>query len=605
LVPYTKSGVDEEVVQSFMAALQLGLKKRFGGKVDHLRLVTQDEPGKDGGPRRHFVMLYDSVPGGTGYLHQLLAQDAGTLSDVLRMALDTINKCTCNEDPEKDGCYRCVYQYRLGRNMNLVSRDRGKEVLTELVAALDQLEKVATISDIFINPNFDSVLESRFIECLRRMGGTLGLPPVKLVQDIVNGKSGYVMELGGQRYRIEPQCNIGASEGVAVASKPDFVIWPWQAGSSRKPIAVFCDGWTYHQHSLREDAAKRSALVVSGNYWVWSVTHEDVKMALSSAAGTDLDSPLVALNRHAGASAPPGLPRSTPGAFSYHAVFQLLSALAMPPGTLGSPDAAITQLQRNALWLGYLMVPSTQKEMESVKAELATWTQNLPTWLQSPGAKHLPSLSRDDASPVALSWWPMVCIDGKLEGVTSPGALVLNDLVDQSDQKPHLDWRRWLQLFNTFQTLPGMVMTTLSGIQAGDLESLVTMKPAGVAPVGSIDQVALSQEWTAALEMTLEELRSGLHTLARLGVKPPVMGHELANERGMVVAEAEMAWADSHLVLLTFDQVDLESVWKSNGWKTLVLDEDCSVVDGAPWTDAVCIALGIGKSEKSNEGESA
>jgi DEAD/DEAH box helicase domain-containing protein len=605
LVPYTKSGVDEEVVQSFMAALQLGLKKRFGGKVDHLRLVTQDEPGKDGGPRRHFVMLYDSVPGGTGYLHQLLAQDAGTLADVLRMALDTINKCNCNENPEKDGCYRCVYQYRLGRNMNLVSRDRGKEVLTELVAALDQLEKVATISDIFINPNFDSVLESRFIESLRRMGGTLGLPPVKLVQDIVNGKSGYVMELGGQRYRIEPQRNVGASEGVAVASKPDFVIWPWQAGSSRKPIAVFCDGWTYHQHSLRDDAAKRSALVASGNYWIWSVTHEDVKMALTSAASTDLDSPLVALNRHAGSSAPPSLPRSAQGAFSYHAVFQLLSALAIPPGALGSPDAAITLLQRNALWLGYLLVPSNQKEMDSVKAEMATWAQRLPTWLQNPDSKHLPSLSRDEASPVALSWWPMACIDGKLDGVTSPGALVLDDLVDQSEQKPHLDWRRWLQLFNTFQTLPGMVMTTLSGIQAGDLESLVTIKPAAVAPVGSTDHVALSQEWTAALDMTVEVLRSGLRTLARLGAMPPVIGHELANERGLVVAEAEMAWADSHLVLLTFDQVDLESVWKSNGWKTLVLDEDFTFVDGSPWTDAVCSALGIANSENSNEGESA
>jgi len=605
LVPYTKSGVDEEVVQSFMAALQLGLKKRFGGKVDHLRLVTQDEPGKDGGPRRHFVMLYDSVPGGTGYLHQLLAQDAGTLADVLRMALETINKCTCNEDPEKDGCYRCVYQYRLGRNMNLVSRDRGKEVLTELVAALDQLEKVATISDIFINPNFDSVLESRFIESLRRMGGTLGLPPVKLVQDIVNGKSGYVMELGGQRYRIEPQCNIGASEGVAVASKPDFVIWPWQAGSSRRPIAVFCDGWTYHQNSLREDAAKRSALVMSGNYWVWSVTHEDVKMALTSAAGTELDSPLVAFNRHAGASAPPGLPRCAQGAFSYHAVFQLLRTLAIPPGMLGAPDAAITQLQRNALWLGYLMVPSTQQEMESVKVEMSTWAQKLPTWLQSPGGKHLPSMSRDDASPLALSWWPMAYINGKVEGVTSPGALVLNDLVDQSEKKPHLDWRRWLQLFNTFQTLPGMVMTTLSGIQAGDLESLVTTKPAAVAPGGSPDQVALSQEWKAALDMTLEPLRPGLHTLARLSAVPPVIGHELANERGVVVAEAEMAWTESQLVLLTFDQVDLESIWKSDGWKTLVLDQHCSVVDGAPWTDAVYVALAIGKSEKSNEGESA
>jgi hypothetical protein len=73
LVPYTTHGVDEEVVQSFIAALQLGLKQRFGGKVDHLRLGTQDEPGRDGGPRRAYVLLYDSVPGGTGYLHQLLA----------------------------------------------------------------------------------------------------------------------------------------------------------------------------------------------------------------------------------------------------------------------------------------------------------------------------------------------------------------------------------------------------------------------------------------------------------------------------------------------------------------------------------------------------
>jgi len=605
LVPYTKSGVDEEVVQSFMAALQLGLKKRFGGKVDHLRLVTQDEPGKDGGPRRHFVMLYDSVPGGTGYLHQLLAQDAGTLADVLRMALESISKCSCNDDPEKDGCYRCVYQYRLGRNMNLVSRDRGKEVLTELVASLDQLEKVATISDIFINPNFDSVLESRFIESLRRMGGTLGLPTVKLVQDIVNGKSGYVMELGGQRYRIEPQCNIGPSEGVAVASKPDFVIWPWHAGSSRKPIAVFCDGWTYHQHSLREDAAKRSALVTSGNYWVWSVTHEDVKMALSSAAGTDLDSPLVSFNRHDGSIAPPGLPRAAQGAFAYHAVFQLLSALAIPPGATGMPDAAVAQLQRNALWLGFLMVPSNAPDLAMVKSEIATWMQQLPVWFHSPGGKHVPSLSRNDASPVVLSWWPMACADGKLENITAPGALVLDDLVDQSEQKPHVRWRQWLQLFNTLQTLPGMVMATTSGIEAGDLEILVTLQPSASTPVGSTDQAALSQEWTAALGMTVEGLRSGLRILAHLGVVPPVIGHELADDRGIVVAEAEMAWLVSHLVLLTFDQSDLEGIWKSNGWKTLVLDEDTTTLKGIPWNDAVCAVLGITQSKESNEGESA
>lgn len=602
LVPYTKSGVDEEVVQSFMAALQLGLKKRFGGKVDHLRLVTQDEPGKDGGPRRHFVMLYDSVPGGTGYLDQLLVQQAGTLADVLRMALETINKCSCNEDPEKDGCYRCVYQYRLGRNMNLVSRDRGKVVLTELVASLDQLEEVATISDIFINPNFDSVLESRFIESLRRMGGTLGLPPVKLVQDIVNGKSGYVMDLAGQRYRIEPQCNVGESEGVGVASKPDFVIWPWQAGSPRKPIAVFCDGWTYHQHSLREDAAKRSALVASGNYWVWSVTHEDVKMALSSAAGTDLDSPLVALSRHDGSTAPATLARAAQGAFAYNAVFQLLSWLAIPVAP-GTPDGAVTQLQRNALWLGYLMVPPNPADLAVVKNEMATWLQQLPVWLQSPGSKHVPSMSRKDAAPVVMSWWPMSCVGGKLDSITSPGVLVLDDRIDQSEQAPHLNWRRWLQLFNTLQTLPGMVATTTSGIHAGDLEMLTAGALQPAAPAGSTDQVALSHQWAEVVEMSVEALRAGLRTLAGLGANAPVVGHELADARGVVIAEAELAWVVHHVVLLTFDQSDLAECWKTAGWQALVLDDGRATVGGIAWTDSACTALGIAVSKNSNSGD--
>ena len=605
LVPYTKSGVDEEVVQSFMAALQLGLKKRFGGRVDHLRLVTQDEPGKDGGPRRHFVMLYDSVPGGTGYLHQLLAQDAGTLADVLRMALETINKCSCNEDPEKDGCYRCVYQYRLGRNMNLVSRDRGKEVLTELVASLDQLEKVATISDIFINPSFDSVLESRFIESLRRMGGASGLPPVKLVQDIVNGKPGYVLELSGQRYRIEPQCNLSPSEGVAVASKPDFVIWPWQGGSARKPIAVFCDGWTYHQHSLRDDALKRSALVASGKYWVWSVTHEDVKAALSGATGTDLDSPLVTCNRHDGTKAPASLPRAGQGAFTHQAVFQLLSWLASPAGIPSDTDVAVTQMQRNALWLGYLMVPSTPEDLAQVNHDMAVWMQQLPEWVQSPGKGYVPSLSRKDFYPVLAASWPLGFAQGKVDGLASPGILVLDDLVDQKEQMPHLYWRRWLQLFNTLQTLPGMVLTTTSGIQAGDLATLKSAPAKPMAPTGSSDHAALSQEWTELLDLTLAALKPGLRELAVMGANPPVIGHELADDRGMVVAEAEMAWLSAHLVLLTFDQTDLADAWTSAGWQVLVLDESASIVDGVGWGNAVGGKLGIVDIKKSIEGESA
>ena len=538
------------------------------------------------------------LAGGTGYLHQLLAQDAGTLADVLRMALETISTCVCNLDPDKDGCYRCVYQYRLGRNMLLVSRDRGNEVLTELVASLNQLEKVATISDIFINPNFDSVLESRFIESLRRMGGAAGLPPVKLVQDIVNGKSGYVLELASQRYQIEPQCNLGPSEGVAFASKPDFVIWPWQAGSPRKPIAVFCDGWAYHQNSMRDDALKRSALVASGNFWVWSVTHEDVKAALAGATSTDLDSPLVTFNRHDGSNAPPLLPRATQGAFSHQAVKQLLEWLASPPGSTGTTDAAVIQMQRNALWLGYLMVPSTAADLVLVKNEMAGWMQPLPLWMQSPGNSHVPSLARADSQPMLVSWWPLACAGGVLEALTAPGMLVLDDLGGLDEEALHLRWRRWLQLFNTLQSLPGMVMTTVSGIKAADCEMLKPVSAQPAAPVSLATQGATSQEWLDLLDLTLNSLRPGLRQLAEGGASPPVVGHELADAGGVVVAEAELAWLSHHVVVLTFEQDDLADIWSKSGWRVLVLDKGASTVAGVAWGDAVSVMLGKKNPEK-------
>ena len=113
------------------------------------------------------------MPGGTGYLEQLLSEDAQTLTDVLKMARDALHACSCNQNPEKDGCYRCLYQYRLGRSMAMVSRRRAAEVLDELLGKLDQLEQVKNISEIYINPNFDSALEARFIESLKRLGGRL------------------------------------------------------------------------------------------------------------------------------------------------------------------------------------------------------------------------------------------------------------------------------------------------------------------------------------------------------------------------------------------------------------------------------------------------
>ena len=108
-------------------------------------------------------------------------------------------------------------------------------------------------------------------------------PRTKVLQEIVNGKSGFLLEVAGERYRLEPQCDL-SEYGLEVLSKPDFVIWPWSARNKRRPIAVFCDGWAFHKDILRDDARKRSALVASGKFWVWSLTYEDVKLGREGEA---------------------------------------------------------------------------------------------------------------------------------------------------------------------------------------------------------------------------------------------------------------------------------------------------------------------------------
>ena len=594
LVPYTKNGVDEKVVQSFMAAVQLGLKRRFGGKVDHLRMVLQDEPGKDGGPRKHFVMLYDSVPGGTGYLHQLLAHDAKTLGDVLRMALDALTTCSCNQDPDKDGCYRCLYQYRLGRSMELVSRDNARAVLSELVGSLGSLERVKTISDIYINPNFDSVLEARFIESLKKLGGAGGIPAVKLVQDVVNGKSGYVLEVGAQRYRVEVQAELAAESGVAVWSKPDFLIWPWATTSKRRPVAVFCDGWAHHKDSIRDDALKRSAILASGKYWVWSVTHQDVASALNGSLDTDLESPLAAMSRNDGATAPATVPRAQEKAFTHHAVARLLQWLAVGPDAAGV-DPAMEAMQRDASWLGFRMIPSTPEDKSACDSQRAHWLPKLPLYIREPGPGFAPVMARPSGPVSVLGWWPMVLAKGlpSAGSWTAPGTVMLDEASAPDAESLHLAWRRWLLLFNTAQFLPGMLMATSSGLDDHDYEPLGALGKESAEAAKPAGLEALGGAWQQVLDHCLEALAAGLKDLATAGVTPPEVGMELADEKGKVLADAELTWVSEKLAVLRPDQDDLVDTWKAAGWAVELLDGTLVSIQGQPWQAAIAIRLGL------------
>jgi DEAD/DEAH box helicase domain-containing protein len=582
LVPYTRAGVDESVIQSFMAALQLGLKKRFGGRVDHLRLQPQDEPAKDGGTRRQYVVLYDSVPGGTGYLHQLLAQDAATLCEVLRLALQSLNDCSCNQDPEKDGCYRCLYQYRLGRMMDLVSRDRAKQVLGELVGSLHQMEKVPTISDIYINPNFDSVLERAFLESIVKLNKASGMPRIRLVQEVVNSKSGYLLEVDSQRYWIEPQVDLVPDDGIAVASRPDFVLWPVKAGSGRRPIALFCDGWTYHRESLREDAAKRSAIVTSGKFWVWTVTHSDVKAALEGDLRTDLESPLVSINRNAGefAQGRPVEPR--PSAFAENAVVQLIRLLALRDSDNGDP--AEPELRKNGIWATFLMLEDPRKpEYQRLVSDSTELWRCLPDWMQEKPIPSLAAGSRDGSTPAVRYWFA-----GKSDAKLMPGIVIHDDAtIDCPDQEALLAWRRWVWLYNTLQALPGVLLVTRVGMERRDYD--VLMQPAAPRTSTGTHQ-AMSAGWNEVLELVIEGARNGAGMLAEAGAPPPDhVGYEHSSDAGSVLAEAELAWIESRLVVIVEGQREYEETWKSLGWGVIVVEGD--------WPSQVLERLSVEKQQ--------
>lgn len=573
LVPYTRSGLDETVLQSFMAALQLGLKQRFGGKVDHLRITPQEEPGVDGGPRRQYVMLYDSVPGGTGYLHQLLSEEAQTLGEVLQQAYALIQSCPCQSDPDKDGCYRCVYQYRQGRAMAQVSRRVAAEVLGELVGSLDRLTRVASVSQILINPHFDSVLESRFVEALRRMGGATDaqgkgvLPTVRVMQEVVQGKSGYLLEVGGERYWMRPQVDLGPEQGVALASRPDFLLTPVRSSSARRSFAVFADGWAYHRERLREDARKRSALVASGRYWVWSVTWEDVEAALQGELASDLDLDAGHARLHPGqepggqlvarASLALGVPAEDR---RENAVALLLRWLATPAAE--GEDAGLERQQRQAALLAArLVVPPGAPEqdvaaqaLQEVAVAVADSGHAVP-----PGAA--PALSRDATGAVTFCYaWPRAFMDKAF--AAGFGGVRLSPDLAASPEALKQAWREWLALYNRVQVLPGAWLLETSGMLHGDYAALAAPAGRPAGPAGpEVDP------WLAVAELALVELHPGLGQLREAGAPlPDHVGHELASASGEVVAEGELVWEGQRLVVLAAHQGEMRAAWESAGW---------------------------------------
>jgi DEAD/DEAH box helicase domain-containing protein len=565
LVPFTQLGVDDRVVQSFSAALQLGLKRCYGGKVDHLRVELQDVPDAGGGPKRRYLVLYDSVPGGTGYLHELLAHDARTLKQTFEMSLQALESCPCQANPEKDGCYRCVYQYRLGRSMELVSRRIALAVLRELVGSLDKLERTETISTIGLNHALESILERRFVESLKQLSKVGGLPQVTLIQEVVKGRQGYHLQVGDQAYTIELQVDLDHQEGVKRASRPDFVIRPLTNASKRRPIAVFCDGWTYHHDILRDDAAKRTAIVNSGRYWVWSVVMDDVEAAVRGDAHAVLRSPYQEKANQPDLQIPAALRGPAPLTFSRNSVAELLH-------WLGSPCREGDPWIENA-WLaamGWLLrlVPADHAHSAEVQSLNADLRKRLPIWLPPvpPGSTDV-ALRADLFNIRGVYPLPVHAAVNRAEDV--PTVVWFDDLAQVNDNDRRREWRWWLWAFNWLQSVPGAVFVTRSGVDGGDYASLVPVDPAQ-AGFSSGTAAPPDDTWETAFGQMLTSLLPEARKLLTAGITAPeAIGLSLLGEEGDELSMAELAWVERKVAVLTAEYGQDAPNWEASGWKVV------------------------------------
>src|SRR5690606_29585110 len=139
-----------------------------------------------------------------------------------------------------------LYGYHNSSERKHVSRRTAVGLLQEILEHQDELKPVATIADVVaMNSLFDSELERRFIEALRRkpVGGAARF---EVRDEIVRGKPGYSLRSGERMWTVEPQVTLGPDRGVVIPCKPDFVLWP-QNIDGILPIAVFLDGWRFHK----------------------------------------------------------------------------------------------------------------------------------------------------------------------------------------------------------------------------------------------------------------------------------------------------------------------------------------------------------------------
>ena len=587
LLPRLAFGGTEEQIQSFVAALQLGLKRQFGGKVDHLRVAHQTEPVGDSDTRRHFLVLYDSIPGGTGYLQEMLA-DADIMRSVFSQAWEAMNECDCY-DGAMDGCYRCLLEYRNSFGMEQTKKSVAMMMLSEIINPDNEwIMAERSLSGLKQTPWVDSELEARFPQALEQFSGEacVGFQKVRVRKDVINQKNGYRIIIGDRELSMEPHVKLGRAEGVVFQSEADFVIS--DSDDETPSVAIFLDGYEYHKDIVQDDLLKRQALIHAG-YVVWSLNWYDINQVLGDKA-TEV----------------PLLNRMLANPHNDNALLSLSKAIDVEPIPAWATRSPLERLMR------FLSLMDGRNSKIRMDCQAWYWLlHTIPLDLWANQADNLDKVKyeiesapvafqdRVASSPVAAGFVThseavggdtslgFICSATALtKGNTDDTAVILRYSVNNKNSEvARINWQNFWHCVNVLQFMPNFYAYTpgaaADGVTAGlnwsnvrslsekssqSVPSTVNLAHKKVDAEGSVATVERS--WLDDLD---DELRNEFNALAPEELDAMdgdvELFYELTDTVGEVVAEAELAWPKKKLAFLCEYQRDYMDEFISRDWR--------------------------------------
>lgn len=565
---------DDSDIDTLTACLYLGLRLRFEGNPAHFLVAPQIMPDAATGMQRYYLVLLDAVPGGTGYLKTLYQEkdaqqrDGEGMMQVLRLARNALETCACRQmhqtldRHDADGCYRCIRTYHLQYRANRISRERGITLLSQLINAGEQRVPQRELTAIKPNTLFGSMLEKKFVDTLRAFVDTHN---GTWVHTIIRGRQGFRFTLPGadRLWELELQPMLGAAQGVAVPSQPDFLL---RCDDERiKPVAIFTDGFQFHCHPvnrLADDMQKRRAIVDSGTYHVWQLTWDDLHSA-NPAPVMVCPAPVAQmLQQYATAARRQGKIVPDPHGILCHGMEQLKAFLMTPhaPGW--------TQLAAFVVYYPLQLLTARRTvNGQALRTALHTWRTGhvLLTLPHSDGDEWV----YNDRATLTQDVVACITVSDALSNRQNQ-VIVLARLGDSDAECAESDyperWRRFLACLNLFQFSDNFRFWASSEADLGRAPDI---------PLEAATH--LDGAWQAILDDIMPSLRPYIQELASAGLPLPEALPQVEHFNDSIDddAFAELAWPQYHppVALLAGDQTAFTPKWQQQGWKILTPDD--------------------------------